>query len=78
MVGKSYLRRKPDPPSALKLFLDQRIMPMAIDGAASLETGLARASRHLQRNSAMSLGLALGMGVLLALAVRPRRTGLSL
>jgi hypothetical protein len=65
MVGSIYRRRKPGPPSALKLFFDQRIMPMAIDGAASLEMGAASAGRYLRRNPAMSLGLALGMGILL-------------
>ena len=74
MVGSSYLRRKPAPPSALKLFFDQRIMPMAIDGAASVEMGAASAGRHLRRNPAMSLGLALGTGILLAFVVSSRRT----
>jgi hypothetical protein len=75
MVGSSYLHRKPNPPSGLKLFFDQRIMPMAIDGAASLEVGVASAGEHLRRNPGSSLGLALGMGILIALVVKPRRTG---
>jgi hypothetical protein len=75
VVGSSYPRRRPDPPSAVKLFFDQRIMPMAIDAAASLDMGIARAGKNLQRNPAIGFGLALGMGVLLALVVRPRRTG---
>jgi hypothetical protein len=54
------------------------MMPIAIDGAASLEIGVASAGRHLRRNPAMSLGLALGMGILLAVVVRPRRAGLGL
>jgi hypothetical protein len=73
MVSSSYLDRKPAPPSGLKRFFDQRVIPMAIDGAAGLEIGVASAGRHLRRNPAMSLGLALGMGILLALVVRQRR-----
>jgi hypothetical protein len=75
MVSSSYLNRKPAPPSELKRFFDQKIMPMAIDGAASLEVGVASAGRHLRRNPAMSLALALGMGILLAFVIRPRRVG---
>jgi hypothetical protein len=75
MVSSSYLNRKPAPPSELKRFFDQRVMPMAIDGAASLEIGVASAGRRLRRSPAMSLGLALGMAVLLAFVIRPRRMG---
>jgi hypothetical protein len=74
MVSSSYLVRKPAPPSDLKRFFDQRIMPAAIDGAARLDMGLVKISEQMRRNPAMALGLAVGMGVLLAAWLRPRGT----
>jgi hypothetical protein len=77
MVSSNYLLRKPTPPSDLKRFFDQRIMPVAIDGAACLDIGLAKTVEHVRRNPAVALGLAAGMGVLLAAWLGPRgsRTG---
>jgi hypothetical protein len=73
MVSSSYLHRSPSPPSDLKRFFDQRIMPAAIDGAACLDMGLARTAEHMRRNPAMALAVAAGVGVLLAAWLRPRR-----
>jgi len=65
--------RKPAPPSALKRFFDQRIMPAAIDGAACLDMGLLKTAEHMRRNPAMALGVVTGMGVLLAVVAQTAR-----
>jgi hypothetical protein len=75
MVSSSYLVGKPSPPSGLKRFFDQRIIPAAIDGAAYLDVSIANAAHRLRRNPKIGLGL-LGMGILLAvrLSRRPQRS----
>jgi hypothetical protein len=73
MINSSYLHRKPAPPSDLKRFFDQRIMPAAIDGAACLDMGLVKTGEQMRRNPAMALGLSAGMGVLLVAWLSPRR-----
>ena len=72
MVSSSYLVRKQIRPSALKRFFDQRIIPVAIDGAACLDIGFANAVHRLRRNP--KTGLALGVGILLAVRRNTRRT----
>lgn len=66
MVASSYLLRKPAAPTGLKQFLDRRIMPVAIDGAACLDMGIAGLRRQMRRNPGLGLGVALGVGVFLA------------
>jgi hypothetical protein len=73
MISSSYLHRKPAPPSDLKRFFDQRIMPAAIDGAACLDMGLVKTGEQMRRNPAIALGLTAAMGVLLAAWLRPQR-----
>ncbi len=70
MVDTSYPLHKPSRPSDLKRFFDQRLMPTAIDGAARLDIGIVKTVEHIRRNPAMALGLAIGMGALLAAWVR--------
>jgi hypothetical protein len=60
------------PPSDLKRFFNQRIMPVAIDGVACLDMRINRTVELVQRNPAMALGLAAGIGILLAAWLRPR------
>jgi len=72
MIRSSYLVRESAPPSDLKRFFDQRIMPATIDVAAFLDISLARTAGQMRRNPVMALGLAIGLGVLLAAWRRPR------
>ena len=74
MVSSSYLACKPAPPSELKRFFNQKIIPVAIDGAACLDIGFAHVVRQLRRNPKTGSGLALGMGILLAVRHNARRT----
>jgi hypothetical protein len=73
MVNSSYFNRKPPAPSALKRFFDQRVVPMAIDGAACLDIGFANAGRQVRRNPMLGVGVAVGVGILVAAALQPRR-----
>ena len=70
MVSSAYLVRKPAPPSELKRFFNQQIMPAAIDGAGFLDMGIAKVTREIRRNPNIGLGLALGLalGVLVAIS----------
>lgn len=43
-VGRDYLLKKPARPSAPKLFLDRRVVPLAVNIAGGLEVALDRAS----------------------------------
>ena len=73
MVDKSYLLAKPPAPSGLKVFLDQRALPVAIDAAGSVELGLDRTKIAVRENPAMAMVLALGFGWVLALLLAGRR-----
>ncbi len=72
MVSSLYLHRAAAPPSDLKRFFDQRIMPVAIDGAACVDIGLAKVVEHMRRNPAMAIGLLVGAGVLVAARLQSR------
>ena len=44
LIDRDYLLEKPPGPSAPKRFFDQRIVPLAVNGAGALEVGLVRAA----------------------------------
>lgn len=44
IIGRDYLLKKPSGPSAPKLFLDTRVVPLAVNLAGGLEVALDRAS----------------------------------
>jgi len=73
MVSSHYLLRKTEAPSGLKQFLDQRVIPATIDGAACVDMALVNASQRIRQNPVMAIGLALGIGASLAFAFRHRR-----
>ena len=64
MITRDYLLEKPRGPSAAKVFLDQRVIPAAIDAAGACEVALERAS---QRTGLSVPVLLAGAGGLLAL-----------
>lgn len=44
VIGRDYLLKKPVRPSAPKMFLDTRVVPLAVNIAGELEVALDRAS----------------------------------
>ncbi|MGA9864838.1 MAG: hypothetical protein WBQ75_00180 [Acetobacteraceae bacterium] len=74
MVGSNYIEDKSSPPSGPKRFFDQQVLPVAIDAAGSVESVLESLAEYIRGRPTGTLGLALGLGILLAvLAPRPRR-----
>jgi hypothetical protein len=73
MVSSAYLVRKPAPPSALKRFFDQRMIPAAIDGAGCLDMGITKVTREFRRDPKIALGLTLALGAVVAISFRSRR-----
>jgi hypothetical protein len=72
-VGRDYMLEKPSGPSAPKLFLDTKIVPMAVNAAGSLEVALDRASARTGIRPSLILTGLVGLAsiVLLGLALRP-------
>ena len=73
MVGRDYLLKKGEGPSAPKLFLDQRVIPLAIDAAGAVEGVLERVAVRVRRMPVSALVAALGSGTLVTLLAVPRR-----
>jgi hypothetical protein len=69
MVSNSYFHRKPAPRSELKRFLDQQIMPLAIDSAACLDIGITKAGHKMRQNPMISICMGLGIGILISASV---------
>ena len=46
IIGRDYLLEKPPGPSAPKQFLDQRVVPLAVNMASTLEFALDNAARR--------------------------------
>lgn len=65
MVTQRYMLERRPPPSRGKLFLDQRVIPLAIDAAGSCEVALQRLSRRSGLNPVVLIGI--GAGLLLSL-----------
>ena len=65
MVSKAYLLEKPAPPSAGKLFRDQRLVPLMIDTAGAVEQGLERVAVIARAAPLASLAVALNVGWML-------------
>lgn len=77
MVDKAYMLDKPPGPGPAKRYLDQVLLPVAIDLAGSGEVAIQRLSERSGIRPAVILGgLAGGAILLVALAVtRPDRRG---
>jgi hypothetical protein len=73
MVDRSYMVKKPPPPSAVTQFVHQRAFPVAIDAAAAMEQALNRAAIAARGRPLIALGLALGIGGVMALLATRRR-----
>lgn len=70
MVSRSYLLEQPGPPSALKRFFDQQVLPAVIDIAGGCEAVLEAALQRTRRYPLGVVGLACGAGCLLGLLRR--------
>lgn len=76
MVSQSYVLEKPPPPSAAKVFFDQRVMPVAIDAAGAVEARVERLAGHARRQPIVAVSVAIGVGVLLSMLMgRARGSG---
>ena len=73
MIDRDYLLKKGAGPSAPKLFLDQKVIPMAIDAAGAVEGVLERVAVRVRRRPVSALAAALGTGTLVTLLAVPRR-----
>ena len=73
MISRDYLLKKEGGPSAPKLFLDQTVIPMAIDAAGAVEGALERVAVRVRRMPVSALMAALGSGTLITLLALPRR-----
>jgi len=76
MVQPGYLLKKPPPPSAMRIFLDQRITPSLINAAGGVEMLVQRIARTTRESPAQALTLSLVVGFLLGSLCgrRDRRT----
>ena len=73
MIGRDYMLKKGGGPSSPKLFLDQTIIPMAIDAAGGVEGMLERLAVRVRLMPVAALAAALGTGTLVTLLAVPRR-----
>ena len=64
-VGRQYMLVKPSGPSRPKLFLDQTILPLAIDAAGGCEVAVQRLSQRIGLRPAALVGAALLTGLLM-------------
>lgn len=70
MVGKSYMLASKAAPSGLRLAIDQRVIPAAIDLAGAVEGVLERAVVRTRQQPATAVGAALATTVLLGMLTR--------
>ena len=70
MVDSSYLAGRAPPPSPLMTFIDQTVVPNAIDAAGSIEVALNQVVMAARRRPLTALTVAIGVGCGLALALR--------
>lgn len=74
MVSQAYMVEKPSPPPPIKVFFDQKIIPVVINAVGDVEGLLERVSIGSKQAPVASLAAALGIGTLLTLClVRSRR-----
>lgn len=75
MVDKAYLLEKPPGPSSPKLFLDQWVIPLAIDVLGAGEVAVERVSQRTGVRPLVVIGAVAGTCLLFAALAFSRRTG---
>lgn len=73
MVDRGYLLDKPAPPSPVMVFIDQKVIPVAIDAAGTAEVALNQMFVATRKRPFTGLGIALSLGYLAAVLLIPRR-----
>ncbi len=73
MVSPTYPLHKPDSPSAVKVFLDQDVLPALINAAGEVESVMERIAVSTRANPQILLGLAFGFGAVLSFLFRRAR-----
>jgi hypothetical protein len=66
MVSPNYALARPAPPSTVRRYFDQQVMPMAIDAAGELEALLEQLRQRTRRYPLTTLGLAACVGLVLS------------
>jgi hypothetical protein len=72
MVSPNYLLQRSGTPSTATAFFTQKIVPWLIDAAGSMEAALERIAVRSRKSPGTALGVAFGVGVLLAFQLRRR------
>jgi ElaB/YqjD/DUF883 family membrane-anchored ribosome-binding protein len=62
MVEVSYLIDRPGPPSGLKSFINQRMVPPAIDAAGAVESAVYELGEQVRAQPVASLAVAAALG----------------
>ncbi len=73
MVSRDYMLKKGAGPSGAKVFLDQKVVPAAINAAGAVEGVLELLAVRVRRMPVAALAAALGTGTLVTLLAVPRR-----
>ena len=69
MVSVGYMIDKPAPPSALKVFIDQKVIPQAIDAAGAVESAAYELGEQVKARPVASIAIAALVGVLVGKAI---------
>jgi hypothetical protein len=64
MVSRTYLVARKPPPSAMRTFIDQKLFPVAIDSAGTLEMAAEWIAVLARRTPLTTLGTVFGLGTL--------------
>lgn len=62
MVSRSYMEAQRPRPTSLKRFVDQQVMPAAIDLAGGMEAGLERLATTVRQRPATVLAASVALG----------------
>jgi hypothetical protein len=66
MVGRHYLLETRSRPGGLKIYVDQRLIPAAIDIAGGVESAAERVAVRVRRLPLLMVGAAFGFGLIAA------------
>jgi len=73
LIRRDYLLKKPDGPSAPKLFFDTQIVPLAANIAGGFEVALDRTARRLGVRPAVIVAGAMSLAALSTVCLMRRR-----
>ena len=62
LISRSYLSKRPAPPSAVKVLVDQSVIPSLIDAAAAVEIQFERIAACARRTPLLGVAAAFGIG----------------